>query len=97
MHNLLRWIYDKKALVIDTDKKELRLTTEKDINELDVFDYRTHIGYTDTDFIYPLDKDLLSKAGETVVSVLDTIKNTLGNYEYFFDVDGIFHFREIKN
>lgn len=96
VHNLLRWIYDKKALVIDTDKKELRLTTEKDIKGLDVFDYRTHIGYTDTDFIYPLDKNLLSKAGETVVSVLDVIKNTLGNYEYFFDVDGIFHFREIK-
>lgn len=28
---------------------------------------------------------------------MDEIKNQLGNYEYFYDVFGIFHFREIKN
>ena len=28
---------------------------------------------------------------------MDAIKNTLGNYEYFYDVDGNFIFREIKN
>lgn len=97
IHNLLRWIYNKKALIVDTNKKELRLTHEEKMEGLDVFHYHEHIGYTDTDFVYPLDKDLLSKAGETVVSVLDAIKNTLGNYEYFFDVNGVFHFREIKN
>ena len=97
VHNLLRWIYKEKALIVDTDKKELKLAQEESVEGLDIFSYHEHIGYTSTDFVYPLDKDLLSKAGETVVSVLDTIKNTLGNYEYFFDVNGVFHFREIKN
>lgn len=36
-------------------------------------------------------------AGNKVTDALDQIKNTLGNYEYYYDVDGIFHFRKIKN
>jgi len=28
---------------------------------------------------------------------LDKIKNTLGNYEYFYDINGHFVFQEIKN
>lgn len=54
-----------------------------------------NVGYTMTDFTYP--GELICEAGTTVVQVLDIIKNTLGNYEYFYDVDGNFHFREIKN
>lgn len=53
------------------------------------------VGYVQTEFTYP--GSLASNAGETVVQVLDKIKNKLGNYEYFFDMDGIFHFQEIKN
>jgi hypothetical protein len=40
---------------------------------------------------------LAINAGDTVVTMLDKLVNTLGNYEYFFDVNGVFHFREIKN
>jgi len=40
---------------------------------------------------------LIGNAGETVVSILDKIKNVLGNYEYFYDVNGNFIFQEIKN
>ena len=46
-------------------------------------------------FVYPGTFSI--NAGDTVVSVLDNIKNKLGNYEYFFDIKGIFHFREIRN
>jgi len=53
------------------------------------------IGYVYTDFV-PVG-EITGAAGDTVCGVLDTIKNQLGNYEYFFDVFGIFHFREIKN
>ena len=53
------------------------------------------IGYTNTDFTFP--GELVAAAGETVVSILDKIKAALGNYEYFYDVDGNFIFREIKN
>ena len=41
--------------------------------------------------------DLTGAPGESVTSILDKIKNIIGNYEYFYDVFGVFHFREIKN
>lgn len=52
-------------------------------------------GYTYTDFTYP--GELAAGAGDTVCTVLDKIKETLGNYEYFYDVFGNFVFQEIKN
>lgn len=59
------------------------------------FNYNEDIGYVYTDFVYP--GSLVSGIGDNVCSVLDKIKNTLGNYEYFFDVEGNFIFQEIKN
>ena len=59
------------------------------------FQYGEDVGYILTDFIYP--GELVSNAGDTVVTILDKIKNMLGNYEYFYDVDGNFRFQEIKN
>jgi hypothetical protein len=53
------------------------------------------IGYIYTDFTYP--GELIGDAGDTVCDILDTIKSTLGNYEYFYDIDGNFVFQEIKN
>lgn len=53
------------------------------------------IGYIYADFVPST--EIIAGAGDTICSVLDTIKNQLGNYEYFYDVFGIFHFREIKN
>lgn len=60
-----------------------------------MFEYGEDIGYIYTDFTYP--NELIANAGDTVVTILDKIKNLLGNYEYFYDIDGIFHFQEIKN
>lgn len=53
------------------------------------------IGYSLDKFYYP--SELLAKAGESVVTVLDKIKNALGNFEYFYDIEGNLIFREIKN
>lgn len=53
------------------------------------------IGYVYDDFV-PI-SEITGAAGDTVCTILDTIKDQLGNYEYFYDVFGIFHFREIKN
>jgi hypothetical protein len=36
--------------------------------------------------------DLIANVGETVVSVLDKIKNMLGEFEYFYDLEGHFVF-----
>lgn len=53
------------------------------------------VGYEMTDFTYP--GELILKAGDTVVTLLDKIVKVLGNYEYFYDVEGRFIFQEIKN
>lgn len=53
------------------------------------------VGYKETPLTYP--GELIMKAGATVVQVLDEIVKVLGNYEYFYDTDGIFHFRKKRN
>ena len=55
-----------------------------------------NIGYIYTDFVW-VGEDLVAAPGETITSILDKIKSFLGNYEYYYDVYGIFHFQEIKN
>ena len=59
------------------------------------YEYGDDVGYIFTDFTYP--GELIENAGSNVVAVLDKIKNTLGNYEYFYDVNGNFIWQEIKN
>lgn len=61
----------------------------------DIYEYGEDIGYIYTDFIYP--GELVGDAGGTVCDILDKIKDTLGNYEYFYDVEGNFIFQEKKN
>lgn len=50
-------------------------------------------GYMETPLTYP--GELIMKAGTAVTGVLDEIVKMLGNYEYFYDEEGIFHFRRI--
>lgn len=59
------------------------------------YHFNEDIGYTYTDFVYP--GKLITNIGDNVCTVLDKVKNTLGNYEYFYDIDGNFVFQEIKN
>lgn len=59
------------------------------------FIYGQDVGYMETDFTYP--GELIFEAGSTVTEVLDKIIQTLGNYEYFYDLDGHFIFQEKKN
>jgi len=60
-----------------------------------VFGYNDEIGYVYTDFTYP--GELITNIGDNVCSVLDKIVSVLGNYEYFYDIDGNFVFQEIRN
>ena len=53
------------------------------------------VGYDYTDFVWK--GELVASPGDTITSVLDKIKNQLGNYEYYYDVYGVFHFREKRN
>lgn len=41
--------------------------------------------------------DLVLNAGEAITSLLDKIKNQLGNFEYFYDVNGKFIFQKKNN
>ena len=59
------------------------------------FNLGDDIGYIYDDFVW--NGELTSAPGDTVVTILDKIKSALGNYEYFYDEFGVFHFREIKN
>ena len=96
---------DLKQIVRQNGAQSLQYKTEGSVyttdesktnsNEQIRFDYGDDIGYVYTDFTYP--GSLVSSIGENVCSVLDKIKATLGNYEYFYDIDGNFYFQEIKN
>lgn len=61
------------------------------------YNYNDDCGYIYTDFVYPGSSGLTSSIGDNVCGVLDKIKSALGNYEYFYDVNGNFVFQEIKN
>lgn len=57
-------------------------------------EYGQTAGYRQTDLIYP--GELISSVGETLTSILDKIKNMLGDFEYFYDLDGRFVFQRKK-
>ena len=88
---VMKWTGDKPLY-----KKGSIFTTEEQPGE-DVEKIRTgeDVGYIYSDFYYP--GELIGDAGSSVVTILDKIKSTLGNYEYFYDLDGNFIFQEIKN
>ena len=49
-------------------------------------------GYRICDIVYPY--DLILNPGETVTAMLDKLVKMLGNFEYFYDVDGRFIFQK---
>lgn len=61
----------------------------------EVYYKNNYIGYSETPLTYP--GELILKEGSSVAALLDQIVQVLGNYEYFYDEFGIFHFRQIKN
>lgn len=83
--------YNPDSSFYTTDENYISL----DNGEWQTFGFNENIGYIYTPFVYP--GTLQSGIGENVCSILDKIKNALGNYEYFYDVDGNFIFQEIKN
>ena len=57
-------------------------------------EYGQTVGYHIIDLVYA--GDLVSSIGETLTSILDKIKNMLGEFEYFYDVFGRFIFQRKK-
>ena len=54
-------------------------------------EYGDLLGYRETDLVFA--GELVANVGETITSVLDKIRDMLGEFEYFYDLDGRFVFR----
>lgn len=89
---LVRYMGDKPVYFSD-DYQSLSFEAQEDYPHM--FSYGQDAGYKYTDFTYP--GELVLNAGDTVVTLLDKIVSALGNYEYFYNIDGKFVFQEIKN
>lgn len=78
----------------------LKIYTTSSPSEDDVYynvlqiKYGDTAGYRKTDLTFP--GGLIANVGETVMSVLDKIKNMFADFEYFYDVDGRFVFQQKK-
>ena len=86
-------VYDtlnQNASIIPT---QVRLELgSKNIYTVVKLDYGTTAGYRLTDLTYA--GDLIANIGESITSVLDKIVSMLGNFEYFYDLDGRFVFQK---
>ena len=93
---VIKW-NDTQPVYLDEEPGKKKLVMEKpsDMKNVTEFFYGDDIGYREEPFVYP--GILEAKAGETVATILDKIKNMLGNFEWFYDVYGRFHFQEKKN
>lgn len=56
--------------------------------------YGMDVGYRMTDLVYT--GELISNIGDSLTSVLDKIKTMLGDFEYFYDIEGRFVFQRQK-
>lgn len=94
---VMKWTGNTPVYLIGSGDSRILSTNYDDINgqEYHMYQYGEDIGYIYTDFVYT--NELIGDAGSTVCTILDAIKSYLGNFEYFYDVDGNFHFQEIKN
>lgn len=83
--------YDTKVtpteVIFDEDPSQAVYTIAK-------VEYGQTVGYRPTDLTYA--GDLISNVGESITSILDKIKKMLGEYEYFYDVEGRFIFQRKK-
>lgn len=93
----MRWIGNTPLYLINENGSYTMTTNYNDAKgkAYTMYEYGDDVGFIFTDFTYP--SELIENAGSSVVTVLDKIKGTLGNYEYFYDVHGNFVWQEIKN
>ena len=98
--HVMKWtgstpLYIKKEIINNTNVYSATLDEPSNTTNYTAYPTGRDIGYIYADFTYP--GELVGDAGQTVCDILDKIKSVLGNFEYFFDVDGNFIFQEIKN
>lgn len=82
--------------LVDDNPTRIKLINTEDATIYTVakVEYGQTAGYRLTDLVYA--GDLISNIGESLTSILDKIVKMLGNFEYFYDLDGRFIFQEKK-
>lgn len=100
IRKIMRWIgsnplYGVLIPATELGPEQWEFFLDRPASNYYTFEYGDDVGYIYEDFV--VNSELIGAAGDSVCSILDQIKNILGNYEYFYDEMGIFHFREIKN
>lgn len=90
--NLLK--YDYLITQVETNPTSVYTKEGKEYTVIKL-EYGDTAGYRKTELTYP--GELIVNLGETVVSVLDKIKNIFSNFEYFYDIDGRFIFQKKKS
>lgn len=95
--NICSWIGTTRGYLVTNgiDGKSQKVALKQKTENDTTYDYGDIMGYTPVEFVYP--GSLAANPGDSIASILDKIKNTLGNYEYFFDVNGNFIFQQIRN
>ena len=92
---LSRWTNTGHKLYYNSELNKYTIEQPSDYEGWRVFDYNENIGYKLIPFVFP--GELVAGIGDTVTSVLDKIIQVLGNYEYFYDINGNFIFQEKRN
>ena len=101
--SVVKWIGNESVWYVEDQTNPFIYTTQAEaiqaadgiMSLIHQFQPGHDIGFIYTDFVYP--GQLVCNAGQTVTSVLDKIIGVIGNYEYFYDVEGNFVFRQKQN
>lgn len=91
-----KFIYDTRTEFFNIQETPYHIKDDKgDTYTVIKCSYGESIGYKETDLTYA--GELIGQVNSSITSsCLDKIKNMLGNFEYFYDIDGRFHFRRKK-
>lgn len=87
--------YNKRIdSLVDDFPTKIQLVENGNIYTVSKLEYGQTAGYRITDLVYS--GDLISNIGESLTSIIDKIVTMLGNYEYFYNLDGQFIFQKKK-
>ena len=89
INDILSKIPENSLTIIDEVKK-IQHTLNKYTS------YGDTIGYRLTDLTYPTGQDLILAAGSSITQMLDALIKMLGEFEYFYDLEGRFVFQRKK-
>lgn len=102
---VMKWNLNKPLYYVEINNNDFYFANEqewekaiqesKDVSATSIFTKGKDVGYIYSDFTFP--GELIADAGSSVTDNLDKIIQVLGNYEYFYDLDGNFIFQEKKN